>query len=204
MSWAEEVARGGGTFLDVGANAGWVSLVASRSVGREGRVIAFEPSPFLARRLRYQRQVNFAHNLKVEAAAVGEVSGAAVLYLHNSGDSGFNSLIEEAVVYQGHGNGRPETVEVKAWSIDEYCQTANLQPRAIKIDVEGAELMVLRGAQGVMKRHKPALILAVHPPLIPDQKADALFSLLDEHGYEIRRSYTELYDGSVWGDYLLR
>lgn len=166
--------------------------------------MAFEPSPFVADRLRYQRRVNFAHNLTVEAAAIREISGTAVLHLHNSGDSGFNSLIEAAVVYQGKATSLPEKVEVEAWSIDEYCQRRALQPRAIKIDVEGAELMVLRGAQGVMKRHKPALILAVHPPLIPEQKADELFSLLDEHAYKICRSHTIMYDSSLWGDYLLQ
>ena len=204
MSWVEEIVRRGDTFLDVGANVGWISLVAARCVGREGRVVAFDPSPPLVTSLRYHRQVNFAHNLTVEAAAISEASETTVLYLHNSGESGFNSIIEAAVIYEGKERGRPESVEVRAWSIDEYCQKARLQPHAIKIDVEGAELMVVRGAQGVMKRYKPALILAVHPPLIPDQKADALFSLLDQHGYKICRSETVEYDGSLWGDYLLR
>jgi FkbM family methyltransferase len=202
MLWTEEVSRRGDTFLDVGANVGWISLVASRCVGRGGRVVAFEPSPPLAGRLRYQRRVNFAHNLTVEAAAIGEVSGTTMLYLHNSGDSDFNSLIEAAVVYEG--KAKPERLEIQAWSIDEYCQRTALQPRVIKIDVEGAELMVLRGAQGVMRQHKPILILAVHPPLIPEQKADALFSLLDQHGYKIAESQTQMYDGSLWGDYLLQ
>ena len=204
MSWVEEIVQRGDTFLDVGANVGWISLVAARCVGRKGRVVAFEPSPPLVSRLRFHRQANFAHNLTVEAAAISETSETTVLYLHNSGDSDFNSIFEAAVIYEGKEKGRPGAVEVQGWSIDEYCEKAGLRPHAIKIDVEGAELMVVRGAQGVMKRYKPALILAVHPPLIPEKKADALFSLLDQHGYKICRSETIEYDGSLWGDYLLR
>jgi len=202
VSWTEEVLQRGDTFIDVGAHVGWVALVASRCVGGYGSVVAFEPSPPLARLLRYQRCVNLAYNLTVEAAAVGHLSGTTVLYLHNSGNSSVNSLIDAAVMYEGLGRSAPETVEVKVWSLDDYCQMAGCQPRAVKIDVEGGELMVLRGAQGVMARHKPALILAVHPPLIPERKAHELFSLLDRHGYRIRQSHTVIHDGSLWGDYL--
>jgi FkbM family methyltransferase len=202
VSWTEEVLQRGDTFIDVGAHVGWVALVASRRVGRDGSVVAFEPSPPLARLLRYQRRVNLAYNLTVEAAAVSNVSGTTALYLHNSGNSSVNSLIDAAVRYEGQGRSAPEALEVQAWSIDDYCQMARCQPRAVKIDVEGAELMVLRGAQEMMARYKPALILAVHPPLIPERKAHELFSLLDRHGYKIHQSHTEMHDGSLWGDYL--
>jgi FkbM family methyltransferase len=146
--------------------------------------------------------VNLAYNLTVEAAAVSNLSGTTPLYLHNSGNSSVNSRIDAAVTYEGQVRSAPEAVEVKVWSIDDYCQMARCQPRAVKIDVEGAELMVLEGAQGMMARYKPALILAVHPPLIPECKAHELFSLLDRHGYKIHQSRTEMHDGSLWGDYL--
>jgi FkbM family methyltransferase len=202
ISWTQEVLERGDTFLDVGAHAGWVALVASRCVGGDGSVVAFEPSPPLARLLRYQRCVNLAYNLTVEAAAVGLLSGTTALYLHNSGNSSVNPLIDAAVMYEGQWRSAPEAVEVKAWSIDDYCRMARCQPRAVKIDVEGAELMVLKGAQGVISRHKPVLILAVHPPLIPERKADELFSVLDRHGYKIQQQHTVIHDGSLWGDYL--
>jgi FkbM family methyltransferase len=204
LAWVENVARRGDTFLDVGANVGWIALLASRRVGRAGHVVAFEPSPPLVSLLRYHRRVNLAWNLTVESAAVSDTCGTAQLYLQNSGRSALNSITRTAVMVRDGMSSPPQTVEVKTWSIDEYCERTKLQPRAIKIDVEGAELMVLRGAREVLTRHKPTLILAVHPALIPGQETDALFALLDQHGYKICRSNTIMCDGKLWAaDYLL-
>jgi FkbM family methyltransferase len=205
VAWVEDVVGRGDTFLDVGANVGWIALVASRQVGRQGRVIAFEPSPPLISLLRYHRRVNLAWNLTVESAAVSDKCGTSLLYLHNSGKSVLNSITKTAMMWKEGPSSQPESVEVKTCSIDEYCERTKLQPRAIKIDVEGAELMVLRGAREVLTRHKPTLILAVHPALIPGQETDVLFSLLDQHGYKICRSNTTMCDGSLWAaDYLLQ
>jgi FkbM family methyltransferase len=155
--------------------------------------------------LRYHRRVNLAWNLTIESAAISDTCGTARLYLHNSGNSALNSLTKTAVMVQKGPGIQPETAEVKTWSLDEYCQRTKLHPRVIKIDVEGAELMVLRGAREVLTRHKPTLILAVHPAMIPGEQVDVLFSLLDQHGYKICRSNTIMSDGKVWtADYLLQ
>ena len=76
-------------------------------------------------------------------------------------------------------------------------------PKLIKIDVEGAELVVIRGASTILARHKPALILAVHPPLMPCGGEAELFDLLHYYQYVLRDSHELAVESEVWGDYLL-
>jgi len=205
LAWIEDMARPGDTFLDVGANVGWISLVASRCVGAGGRVVAFEPSPPLIGLLRYHKRVNLASNLTVESSAVSDRPGRAMLYLQNAGMSALNSLTRTAVMVRDGTDSQGATVEVAKLTLDEYCRQKNLGPRIIKIDVEGAELMVLRGAREILQRYSPTLILAVHPAQIPEGGTDELFALLADHGYEIRRSNTIMSDGKVWtADHLLQ
>jgi len=201
-TWIEELLRPGDTFFDVGAYVGWMALVASKRVGRRGRVVAFEPSPPLAGLLRYHRRANLALNISIEELAVSDASGISELYLNNFGHSSVNSLIDAAVSYQVHRNGRPEAVSVHTCTLDDYCEKKRCVPRVVKIDVEGAEGMVLRGARQVLARYQPPLIVAVHPPLLPSGSGEEVFRLLERDGYKVSRSHTIAYDKSLWGDYL--
>jgi len=200
-AWIEELLRPGDTFFDVGAHVGWMALVASKRVGRRGRVIAFEPSPPLAGLLRYHRRVNVALNISIEELAVSDASGISNLYLHNFGHSSVNSLIDAAMRYQAHRNDRPEAVRIHTCTLDDYCEKKRCVPGVIKIDVEGAEGMVLGGARQVLAKYQPALIVAVHPPLISSGSGDEVFRLLERDGYRVSRSHTIAYDNNLWGDY---
>jgi len=77
-----------------------------------------------------------------------------------------------------------------------------LIPNLIKIDVEGAELAVLRGASTILSKHKPALIVAVHPPLLPSGGENELFHLLQDYQYVVQKSHTIPLGNNLWGDYL--
>jgi hypothetical protein len=78
-----------------------------------------------------------------------------------------------------------------------------LIPAAIKIDVEGAELLVLEGAKTLLKRYRPILMIAVHPTwLPPDQTAGRLFALLRSFGYQVIDSRVVRYEEAEFGDYL--
>ena len=73
----------------------------------------------------------------------------------------------------------------------------------IKIDVEGAELMVLHGAAALLEECRPALIVAVHPSWMPQgQRAEDLFEFLGKLGYRVADSKVVRYEGSDFGDYL--
>lgn len=202
LSWVEEVLHQGNTFIDVGAHAGWISLASSRLVGSTGQVVAIEPSPALASLVRYHCRVNRITSIAVEEFAVADSSGIADFFIHNEGISSINSLFESSVAREAPSESPVDRICVRTHSLDDYCESRKLSPDLIKIDVEGAELLVIRGASRTLSKHKPALIVAVHPPLMPDGSEIELFTLLHDCQYVLRHSHTIPLGNDLWGDYL--
>ena len=135
------------TVLDVGAHIGYLTCYFSHLVDRDGEVHAFEPSRALADVLRCNAEQTGRANIKVNQLAVGSRSGWADLWLPKS-KFGRQSFCRENV---------PEPVSferVQVTSLDEYA--GRVLPDGtidlIKIDVEGAELEVLAGAEQTLRR----------------------------------------------------
>ena len=202
LSWVEKVLRRGNTFIDVGAHAGWISLVSSRLVGSTGHVVAIEPSPALASFIRYHCIVNRVPVIAVEKFAVVDSSGTADFFIHNQGLSSINSLFESSVAREAPTESPISRLCVLTRSLDDYCETQKLLPDLIKIDVEGAELLALEGASRILSKRKPALIVAIHPPLLPCGGENQIFNLLRHHQYVLGDSHTIALGKDIWGDYL--
>lgn len=161
----ERHVRPGHTVLDVGAHAGFYTLLASRLVGPRGAVWAFEPEPRNARALQRHVAINRCDNVCIEQAAVAEGEGEA--RFSTGTGSGTGSLSDGG------------TLTVRTVGLDRFCADHAIEPSAIKIDVEGAEAAVLRGAAHTLRRHRPVLFLSTHGP---DAHAASL-ALVREHGY---------------------
>jgi FkbM family methyltransferase len=202
VRWMDAWLRPGDTFFDVGANCGWLSLHAAKRVGRGGHIVAFEPSPILAEFLAYHRRVNRAPQIHVVPKAVSDSDGAAQFFLIQEGFSTRNSLtIGGDVPFLR--TGEKTAISVPAITLDSYCGATGDWPSLVKIDVEGAELMVLRGAAQVLER-RPVLIVGSHPHLLPPgQTTGDIFRLLSGQGYVILESEITQYAGFEGGDYLM-
>jgi FkbM family methyltransferase len=152
--------RPGDTVLDVGAYLGVYAMLSARKAGPQGQVIAFEPTstslPFLHRHLVMNGLQNRVHVL---ACAIGCSSAVVEFYEHS--DAYLNSV----------GTKDPAAtastmIRVPMLSIDEVCTMFNLQPDLIRIDVQGFEAEVLRGAaQTIKNRPQLKIIVEVHPQL---------------------------------------
>jgi len=148
------VLRPGDVFLDVGANIGLVSLVASRLVGSQGRVYAFEPVPATIALLEQNITLNDARNVCVEATALGAVDETRPIYEHLDVNRGAASLVP---VGEAQSSGA-----VPVTTLDVFVRKASLERlvRAIKIDVEGWEAeVVVGGRQTLADPAAPVLIL---------------------------------------------
>lgn len=140
-------------FLDVGAHHGLYTLLASKKVGKEGRVIAFEPSQRELRRLRWHLALNRCRNVHVEPVAVGDTEGTAELFVCLGKETGCNSLRRPAV------SERLRKVEGSITTLDRSLHRAGIDKvDFIKLDVEGAELEVLKGASGLLANSKPVIL----------------------------------------------
>jgi FkbM family methyltransferase len=204
LRWIHEFLQPGHTFFDVGAHYGWMSLAACHRVGAKGKVVAFEPSPPLLACLQYNKKANRFQQLEIIAKAVSESDDQVVaFYVANEGDSFLNSLVDHALEPEPGAPQQKRTIEVQTVTLDEFSRTRKLQPGLVKIDVEGAELLVLRGCRRILAECRPRFIVAVHPSWLPaGQNAAELFELFQSHNYRVTASETVRYDGADFGDYV--
>lgn len=140
--------RPGDTFVDVGANLGWFTCLAASAVGPTGSVIAFEPGPQNVRELSGNVRHNGFSNVQIVDKAVSDVSGPVDFFI-NSGNSGGNALWDPQ---HYPGNGPAASVErIGAVTLDDYLGAVPDRIRVLKVDTEGAEEKVLRGARSLLR-----------------------------------------------------
>ena len=172
----------GGTFVDVGANVGWFSLLGASLVGPSGRVIAIEPNPLNVALLRDSAKDNGFDNIDMLTMALAAKPGA--IALETDGSNGRITPID----------GPPaEPIEasfvVAARPLDDVLSDARVtRVDAIKIDVEGAEPLVLKGAGETITRYRPVLISEFYPLALdssPWGNANGYLAMLRAFGYRL-------------------
>jgi FkbM family methyltransferase len=147
LSWL----RPGGVFVDVGANIGCYSLPAADAVGSAGRVIAIEASPTIQPYLERNVAMNAMRNIDLVALAVGDRQGTVPFHEAPSHSFGMGSIAPQF--------GIPP-VEVSISTLDNVLETRGIaRVDAIKVDVEGFELAVFRGAEKTLTATDPPVVL---------------------------------------------
>ncbi len=160
------IARGDVAF-DCGAHHGRNSVLLAKWVGDEGKVIAFEPSPGNVRIVRRNIELNGLKNLVCEPKAIGSAPG--MMRMTDESNSRITAV-------------RDLGVQVEVIALDQY---VDQKPTLLKIDVEGFEVEVLKGARAVLAQH-PKLILEIHTKTLANfhTSVDELLSLLDRDAYD--------------------
>ncbi len=144
-AWARECLLPGDRFVDVGANFGWYTALASTIVGPTGSVFAFEPSPVAANVITNTITENRLKNVTLIRAAVGDAVGHERIYMP------VNDFVHSPSAFHSDPNFVP--LQVPLLSLDRYQPFADGRSiKLIKIDVEGYEPNVLRGMQGLVKK----------------------------------------------------
>ena len=150
----------GGVFLDVGAHIGYFSMKAAVRVGKTGHVVAFEPNPETLTLLRENVAANQAENVIVEPIACTDREQMLTLYAAASSNTGASSLARQNADISAQEPPRPYAVRGRP--IDDVVRELNLtRVDAIKIDVEGAEVGVLRGTVNTLRRFHPKVVIEV-------------------------------------------
>ncbi len=140
--------------LDVGANVGWWTVPLARRVGPAGgRVIAFEPVPANRARLEWAIDANAVRGtVQVVPVALGESAGELGMWL-KSEETGAGSGTAALVTGEGASHLRVPVTTLDQWAIQHALERCDL----VKLDIEGAELMMLRGAERVIARTRPLI-----------------------------------------------
>ncbi len=141
----------GGKVLDIGANVGWYSMTVARRVPGVS-VLAFEPMPPVMEALRRNLDLNGISSVRPLPVALSEKEGTATFYFDPE-----NSVNASAADLGGGPATR--SVECPVRLLDDVCRELVFVPDMIKCDVEGAELLVLRGALETLKKARPVVAL---------------------------------------------
>ena len=143
----------GDQVLDIGAAAGYYTLLSAKLVGNTGRVVSFEPDPNNLQFLRSHVEQNRLDQVTILPIALADETGTARF----GGGT-------------GTGTGRlcnDGPTEVAVRRLDDVAAEMDLRPRHLKIDVEGAEMAVLRGGQRLIEKYRPTIFLSTHEKIVP-------------------------------------
>lgn len=184
----DNIIQDGDIVLECGAHHGYTTILFAKWVGK-GKVVAFEPSPSSAEILQSNVELNSLQNVIIEKKAVSSREGKIFI----SDDSNSSVIL-----------GKLGGIEVETTYLDKY---SYLKPASIKIDVEGFEVEVLKGAQEIL-RSKPKLAIEVHVDMLErySSTVEDLLSLIDEESYTLwiqlgGKDEPRLYDGRSISDY---
>lgn len=162
----QKVLQPGNTFLDLGANVGYFSLLAARLVGKTGKVFSFEPEPTNFHYLTQNLRINNYDQVRPEPKAVSDSPGLVKLYICPY-DSGHHTINQPEGIrsYRPEYDYRQEQfIEVEKVRLDDYFP--DLHVDVIKMDVEGAELLALAGMDRLIRRHENLQMFVEFFPLL--------------------------------------
>jgi FkbM family methyltransferase len=163
----------GMVFVDVGANIGSHTINAARLVGSSGSVFAFEPDPDTYRLLSDNIEANSLRNIVLKKTCVSDHVGTLPFYKHR--DSAKSSIVDR---------GEKLLVTLPSDTLDNLIP-ANTKIDVLKVDVEGAELSVLRGARTIFndQRRPSVVIIEVYDARDNTDKSEGIREVLEGYGY---------------------
>jgi FkbM family methyltransferase len=178
------------TFIDVGANAGFVSLLMASSRGNDGdpvHVHCFEPKPVAFDLLMANVSLN-AFDITVNNTALGAKAERATLTL--GADSTGSSLAPGGFSYIPNTGKQ----EVEVMTLDDYCEKKQILPDVVKVDVEGHEPYVLQGGRKILSAARPYLIVEINSKALRENgsSANGLLTRLGDLDYRVFRLDTDM------------
>lgn len=159
----KKLLKKGDTFIDVGANIGYMSCIAMGVVGETGQVHSFEPAPKYFKRLKNLAAANKEYKIVVNECGLGEKEGTATMDVASFVNIGWATMVPGFL----RKGTEKETIEVPVYRLDRYIKERDVSNISlIKIDVEGFEFPVLKGLRGYFQNtnNRPAIICEVSPP----------------------------------------
>jgi len=169
----------GMTVVDIGAHWGYYTTLAAELVGKKGKVFAFEPNSHNYSILLKNIEINGYDNVILTQKAVSENAGLTKLFLA-PGNSGDHRIYEP-------GEGR-DFVEIEAISLDEFFQNRNDRIDFIKIDTQGAEMVVLKGMEEIIQKNRNLTIITEFWPMSLRKfgySPEDFLNKLIEYGFEV-------------------
>jgi FkbM family methyltransferase len=175
----KNIIRPGMLIADIGANAGYFTLLFARLTGDSGKVYAFEPDPEAYTRLIKDIQINNFKNIKALPVAISDKTGSLTFYLNKiSGLSSFH-----------HKEKNSQILLVDTITLDDWCSSEQISLDIIKMDIEGHELNALKGMKYILENEANVqLIIELNPSCLIEagSSTDALWQEIKAYGFHIK------------------
>lgn len=170
--WLANQLKAGDTFLDVGAAYGVISLPLISLLGEKGHIYAFEPAKNTRYLLEKIIQLNQFKNITVVPFAISDQLGTAE-FIEYSSDNQFSWASDTSTLASAIQPTLENysTYQVEITTIDDFVKSKNIQPKAIKIDIEGFEQYALEGARNTLESYHPALCIDIHQDVRTQESA---------------------------------
>jgi len=174
--------------FDIGANLGYFTLLLARLAGPHGRVYAFEPNPAMQGRLAENILLNPGLDdgrIKLETVALGAQAGEADFFCPVQGHDGAGGLKDTRRA------PLQKVIKVRVTALDEFVSARGVEKLDfIKMDVEGGELDVLRGAERVLSELRPVILFeACEENTAPyGYRVEGILSYLEQRGYSVKQA----------------
>ncbi len=176
----DHLVRGGATVVDVGASWGLFSYHLARLVGGSGAVLSYEPHP--VNRPVLEKLARARPNVRFRPVAVSDLSGRADLQVPVFGSRHVTAQSSLAHGFDGQRGVRVEQVTVPTVRLDD--EIGGRRVDLVKIDVEGHELSVLRGAAVTLRTYRPTLLIEIEQRHL-DCPIKDVFTEISDIGYEL-------------------
>jgi FkbM family methyltransferase len=186
----------GDIVYDVGANIGYFSLEFARSIGNTGKVLCFEPHPEIYKLLFSNVQRNGYKNIRLHNFACSISNSKQRLYFSSENEG------NHKIVYNENSNG---STEIQVVQLSDFIKKDI--PRLIKLDIEGAELLALKGiGSSILKNEDIDIVLEYHPYEMSFFKiaGSDLLDFLEEFGYKFRDLSSNIFPKISKSEILLR
>jgi len=166
--------------FDIGANIGYYTLLESKIVGAEGKVIAIEPSPINFKQLQKNIQNEKVTNVELYQMAGGNQNGTIKFLLDS------HSNLSRIVLDEENPKTLDETVDVPIKKLDSFIDEFSIKKLDfIRMDVEGYEFNILEGMQNSIKKFRPMIQIEVHTGILGHKKTQKLLEWLLSTKYEV-------------------
>jgi FkbM family methyltransferase len=181
--------------FDIGANIGYYTLLESKIVGDEGKVIAIEPSPVNFAQLQKSIQNENANNVELYQMAGGDQNGT-IKFLLNS-----HSNLSRIILNEEKSNPEGIIVDVPVKKLDSFLDEFSIKKLDfIRMDVEGYEFNILEGMRNSIKKFRPMIQMEVHTFILGNKKTQNLLEWLMAEKYEINYFITRQLDCPTVGN----
>ncbi len=171
--------------LDVGANVGFFSIFCAQLISHKNSVLSVEPTPLALQYLKNNVERNHcSKNIRIFEGVVSDEEKPMKLNVI-PGNEEYSSL--KGIKHPAVAGKDAQWLEVQSSTIDSLVTKYNLSPGLIKIDTEGAEFQVLKGAAATLEQHKPVILCELSDTLLSESgnNADTVVQYLEGFGYRV-------------------